>query len=43
VAAPTHARLGRVGPEPALLARLLLADRGRLVATLLALAAAALA
>ena len=43
VAAPTHARLGRVGPEPALLARLLLADRGRLVATLLALVAAALA
>jgi hypothetical protein len=43
VAAPTHSRLGRVGPEPALLARLLLADRGRLVATLLALVAAALA
>jgi hypothetical protein len=43
VAAPAHSRLGRVGQEPALLARLLLADRVRLAATLLAVVAAALA
>jgi hypothetical protein len=43
VAAPAHSRLGRVGQESALLARLLLADRVRLAATLLAVVAAALA
>lgn len=41
VAAPLHGRLGREGPVPALLDRLLLADRVRLLAALLALAAAA--
>ena len=40
VAAPTHGRLGRAGPEPALVARLLLADRVRLLAVLVALAGA---
>lgn len=40
VAAPTHGRLGREGPEPALVARLLLADRVRLLAVLVALAGA---
>lgn len=39
VAAPTHARLGRQGPVPHLLVRLLRADRLRLVSTLVALAA----
>lgn len=39
-AAPTHGRLGRSGPEPAELDRLLRADRVRLVGTVVALAAA---
>ncbi|HEX4977677.1 MAG TPA: hypothetical protein VFV40_07410 [Nocardioides sp.] len=39
-AAPTHGRLGREGPEPALVARLLLADRVRLLAVLGALVGA---
>lgn len=43
VAAPTHRRLGREGPEPALVARLLLADRVRLLAVLVALAGAVFA
>jgi hypothetical protein len=38
VAAPTHGRLGREGPRPELLARLLLADRVRFLAVLVALA-----
>lgn len=41
VAAPTHGRLGREGPQPALLARLLRADRLRFVAAVAALLAAA--
>lgn len=41
VAAPLHGRLGRVGPEPALLGRLLVVDRIRLVLALLTLLAAA--
>ena len=40
VAAPTHGRLGREGPRPGLVARLLLADRVRLLAVLVALAGA---
>ena len=40
LAAPTHARLGATGPEPALLRRLLVVDRVRLGAALLALVAA---
>jgi len=40
VAAPTHGRLGRQGPRPELLARLLLADRVRLLAVLVALVGA---
>ena len=40
VAAPTHGRLGREGPTPTLVARLLLADRVRLLAVLVALAGA---
>lgn len=40
VAAPTHSRLGRTGPTEQLLGRLLRADRVRLFATLVALAAA---
>ena len=40
VAAPTHANLGREGPTPALLHRLLVADRLRCAGALLALAAA---
>ena len=40
VAAPLHGRLGREGPVPALLDRLLLADRVRLLAAGLALLAA---
>ena len=43
VAAPTHGRLGREGPTTALLARLLLADRVRLLAVLVALAGAVVA
>jgi hypothetical protein len=43
VAAPTHTRLGRDGRTDDLLARLLRADRARLAATLVALAAAVLA
>ena len=39
-AAPMHGRLGRLGPDPALLARLLLADRVRLLAVLVASAGA---
>lgn len=43
-AAPLHGRLGRAGrPEPVLLARLLLVDRGRLVAGAVALAGALVA
>lgn len=40
VAAPTHSRLGSAGPEAGLLRRLLRADRVRLLAALLAAAAA---
>jgi hypothetical protein len=40
VAAPLHGRLGREGPVPALLDRLLLADRVRLLSALLAAGAA---
>ena len=40
VAAPTHGRLGREGPRPEFVARLLLADRVRLLAVLVALAGA---
>lgn len=40
VAAPTHGRLGREGKRPELVRRLLLADRVRTAATLVALAAA---
>lgn len=40
VAAPTHGRLGREGPTATLMARLLLADRVRLLAVLVALAGA---
>lgn len=40
VAAPTHGRLGRDGPRPELLRRLLVADRVRLVGALVALAGA---
>lgn len=43
VAAPAHGRLGREGPQPALLQRLLVADRVRLVAAACALAAALVA
>ncbi|NIZ93302.1 hypothetical protein [Kineococcus rubinsiae] len=43
VAAPTHTRLGRDGPAPALLTRLLVADRVRCAGAVLALAAAAVA
>ena len=43
VAAPTHGRLGREGPQPVLVARLLLADRVRLLAVLVALAGAVFA
>jgi hypothetical protein len=43
VAAPTHGRLGREGPEPTLVSRLLLADRVRLLAVLVALAGAVFA
>lgn len=39
LAAPTHARLGS-GPEPVLLRRLLVADRGRCAAAVLAVAGA---
>ena len=42
-AAPLHGRLGRTGPDPALLAALLRADRGRAVLAVVALAAAAAA
>lgn len=41
VAAPTHRRLGRDGPQPALLRRLLAADRVRTFAAVTALLAAA--
>ena len=40
VAAPTHGRLSRQGPAPSTMRRLVLADRARLLATLLALGAA---
>ena len=40
VAAPTHSRLGREGPTPQLMRRLLLTDQVRLPAALLALVAA---
>ena len=40
LAAPTHARLGRDGPTSALLVRLLLADRVRCAAAVVALGAA---
>ena len=43
VAAPTHGRLGREGPRPEFVARLLLADRVRLLAVLVALAGAVVA
>ncbi len=43
VAAPTHGSLGRSGPRPALLRRLLVADRIRLLAALAALLAATVA
>lgn len=43
VAAPTHGRLGARGPEPALLRRLLVADRVRTAGALLAAAAALVA
>jgi hypothetical protein len=43
VAAPTHSRLGRQGPTPRLVRRLLLADRARLLAATVALAAALVA
>ncbi len=43
VAAPTHGRLGREGPQPALLHRLLVADRVRLAGALVAVTAAGLA
>lgn len=40
VAAPTHGRLGREGPRPSLLRRLVAADRVRLAGAVLAAAAA---
>ncbi len=40
VAAPTHAKLGTAGPDPGLVRRLLVADRVRLGAALVALVAA---
>lgn len=43
VAAPTHARLGREGPRPILLARLLRADAVRLAGALLTLVGALVA
>ena len=43
LAAPTHGRLGREGPTPALVSRLLRADRVRTAAALLALAASLVA
>ena len=43
VAAPLHGRLGREGPEPALVRRLLVADRVRCAGAVLCLAGAALA
>ena len=39
IAAPTHSRLGREGPTPQLMRRLLLTDQVRLLAAVLALAA----
>ncbi|GAB3437758.1 hypothetical protein GCM10027517_09540 [Phycicoccus ginsengisoli] len=42
VAAPLHGRLGREGPAPALVRRLLVADRVRCASALLCLAGAAL-
>lgn len=42
-AAPIHGRLGREGPAPALLHRLVVADRVRLVGALVAFGAAAVA
>ncbi|NYD55764.1 hypothetical protein BKA08_000002 [Nocardioides marinisabuli] len=41
VAAPTHARLGRLGPRPDLLRRLLVADRVRLIGAVVAAAGGA--
>ena len=41
-AAPTHGRLGRTGPDPRDIARLLRADRVRLAGTVVAFAAALL-
>ncbi len=43
LAAPTHGRLGRAGPVPALLSRLLRADRVRTVAAALGALAAVIA